>query len=195
MATYAEELAQWRQERAKAQIADRCNQIRQEYAEASRERDQAIAQNDLETAEFRDDDCKQLEQEWNHYVPPQSQVDPRLAEFARRNATFLQRYGQKAYAVLDQAHQYLLRPRNPNSNDPRYTGMGFRPEHAYTPQYFRALKDLLEINGEQLFGVRYDRAEQQLTANQAAKISGLSPQHYNHAVRAMHAQGRLGQKK
>ena len=35
MATYAEELAQWRQERAKAQIADRCNQIRQEYAEAS----------------------------------------------------------------------------------------------------------------------------------------------------------------
>ena len=195
MATYAEELAQWRQERAKAQIADRCNQIRQEYAEASRERDQAIAQNDLETAEFRDSDCQQLEQEWRQYNPPQSQVDPRLAEFARRNATFLQRYGQKAYAVLDQAHQYLLRPRNPNSTDPRYTGMGFRPEHVYTPQYFRALKDLLEINGEQLFGVRYDRAEQALTANQAAKISGLSPQHYNHAVRAMHAQGRLGQKK
>jgi len=57
------------------------------------------------------------------------------------------------------------------------------------------MKDLLEINGEQLFGVRYDRSEQMLTPNQAAKISGLSPQRYNHAVRTMHAQGRLGQKR
>ena len=63
--TYAQEIAEWRQQRAQQQIADRCQQIRQEYAEVQRERDQAIANNDMYTAEDRDADCQQLEQEWN----------------------------------------------------------------------------------------------------------------------------------
>jgi len=34
--------------------------------------------------------------------------------------------------------------------------------------------------------------EESLTPNEAAKISGLSPQSYNNALRQLHAQGRLG---
>jgi ATP/maltotriose-dependent transcriptional regulator MalT len=160
---------------------------------------EALAAGDTDTANYYVEQLTEKEKDLAYYAqqlpPPPPQVDPRLAEFARRNQSFLQRYGQRAYQALDAAHQYMMRPRNPNSNDPRYTGMGFRPEHAFTPQYFKRLKDLLEMHGEQLFGVKYDRAEQALTANQACKISNLSPQHYNHAVRAMAAQGRLGQKK
>jgi hypothetical protein len=195
MGSYYEQIAQWRQQRAQQQIANRVEQIKYEHAEAARERDQAIANNDLDTAEFRDDDSKQLEQEYNQYVPPASRVDPRLAEFARRNVGFLQRYGQKGYQALDAAHSYMMRPRNRATNDPRYTGMGFRPEHAFTPQYFERLKDLMEMHGETLFGVKFDRNEESLTATEAAKISGLSPQHYNYGVKMMHAAGRLGQKK
>jgi hypothetical protein len=195
MATYAEELAQWRQQRAQQQITNRLEEIKAEHAQAARERDVAIANNDVETAEFRDDDCKQLEQEWSQYVPQRPQVDPRLAEFARRNTAFLQRYGQRGYQALDQAHQYMMRRRNNTTIDPRYRGMGWKPENVFSPAYFENLKSLLEMHGETLFGVKYDRDEESLTATEAAKISGLSPQHYNYAARAMHAQGRLGQKK
>ena len=79
MATYAEQIAQWRQQRAQQQVADRVNQIRQEHTQVIRERDQAIADNDMETAELRDMDCQQLEQEFAQYNPPQQQVDPFVA--------------------------------------------------------------------------------------------------------------------
>jgi hypothetical protein len=70
MASYQEELAQWRAQRKQAEISNRLEEIKQEHAQAARERDTAIANNDLETAEWRDGDCERLEQEWNQYVPP-----------------------------------------------------------------------------------------------------------------------------
>jgi hypothetical protein len=36
-----------------------------------------------------------------------------------------------------------------------------------------------ELHGEQFPGVKYDRNEESLTANEACRISGLSPQQYN----------------
>jgi hypothetical protein len=199
---YAESIARMKQEaalRQQAQLVREAQALHQEVQEYEQAAAEALAAGDTDGANHLVETLQEREQELAHVAerlpPPPPQVDPRLAEFARRNQSFLQRYGQRAYQALDAAHSYMLRPRNPNSNDPRYTGMGFRPEHAFTPAYFRALRDLMEMHGEQLFGVRYDKAEQALTANQAAKISGLSPQHYNHAVRTMHAQGRLGQKR
>jgi hypothetical protein len=124
MASYAEEIAAWRQQRRQEEQAQRLEDIRREHAQAARERDQAIADNDVETAELRDNDCQYLEQEWRQIAPP-PQTDPRLVEFARRNQPFLQRYGQRAYQALDEAHAYMMRRRNPNSNDPRYHGMGW----------------------------------------------------------------------
>src|SRR5262249_52987874 len=117
--SYQEQIAQWRVQREQQKIADRCNQIRQEHAEAARERDTAIANNDLETAEFRDSDCQQLEQEWAHYNPPQQQVHPQWMNWLRRNSTFIEREGDRAVAAVTGALGYMQRPRNPNSNDPR----------------------------------------------------------------------------
>jgi hypothetical protein len=69
---YAEDLAQWRMQRRQAEVANRVEQIKDEYAEASRERDQLIANGNVEEAEWRDKDCEQLEAEWAQYVPPRS---------------------------------------------------------------------------------------------------------------------------
>jgi hypothetical protein len=191
MASYAEELAQWRAQRKQQEISNRVQQIQQEHAQAARERDIAINNNDMETAEWRDADCEQLEQEYAAYVPPQRpQLDPRLVQFAKQNAGFLQKYGQRAYQALDEAHNYMMRPRTGNPN-PAYTGMGWNPQHVYTPAYFNRMKELLEMHGEKLLGVKYDSNEEMLTPNEAAKISGLTPQQYNHAAGVIGRQGRF----
>jgi hypothetical protein len=190
MPTYQEQIAQWRAQRKQQEVAERVNQIASEYRDAVRERDQHIANNDLESAAWRDADCEQLEQEYSQYVPPQQpQIDPRLVQFAKQNAGFLQKYGQRAYQALDAAHQYMMRPRTGNPN-PAFTGMGWNPQHVYTPAYFARMKELLEMHGESHLGVKYDPNEEMLTPNEAAKISGLTPQQYNYAAQVVGRQGR-----
>ena len=187
------------QQRQQDQLVREATAVYDEVRATEEAAAEALAAGDTDSANYLVEQLTEKEKDLAYYsqqLPaPPPQIDPRLAQFAQRNQVFLQRYGQRAYEALDAAHQYLMRPRNPSSNDPRYTGAGFPAQAVYSPQYFKALKDLMEMHGEQLFGVRYDRSEQSLTPNQAAKISGLSPQRYNHAVRTMHAQGRLGQKK
>jgi hypothetical protein len=175
MATYAEQIAQWRQQRAQQQIADRVGQIRQEYQQAQRERDTAIANNDMETAEFCDRDCVELEKEFLTYNPPRPQVDARAVEFVRRRAPFVERHGQAAYAAMDLAHRYTMQR------------MGLTPN---TPQYFKRMDDLLSLYAKD-YGLRYDPEEKMLTANEAARISGLSPQQYNQSARQISNQRRF----
>jgi hypothetical protein len=176
MATYQEQIAQWRQQRAQQQIADRLGQIRQEHAQVARERDQAIAENDMETAELRDMDAQQLEQEWAHYNPPQQQADPRDVNFMQRRAAFFERHGQRGAAAYDAAHRYLV-------------NRGWTPR---TPNFYRAMDDLMEMHGQHYYGVRFDpNSDKTLTSNEAAEISGLSPKSYDEAYRQLKAQGRV----
>jgi len=190
---YQQTIARMRQERSQREHLNRLQNIQTDYREAVRERDEAAARGDVDEFEMRDADCERLEQDWNYLNPPRPpQMDPRLVQFAKQNAGFLQKYGQRAYQALDAAHAYMMRPRNPNTNNPAHTGMGWNPQQVFTPQYFDKMKDLLEMHGENFLGVKYDRNEEMLTPNEAAKISGLSPQQYNHAVRTMASQGRLG---
>src|SRR5262245_42543515 len=195
MATYQEQIAQWRAQRAQQQINDRLEQIRTEYREVQRERDQAISDNDLETAELRDQDCQQLEQEWHQYNPPQQQVHPAWQEWMRRNASFIEREGQRGVQAVTEALGYMQRRRNPNSNDPRHTGMGMTPQQIFTKQGLDKLEDLLEVHGPQCYGVRYDKNEKTLTPNQAAKMSGLNAKQYNQASREISAQERFSWQK
>jgi hypothetical protein len=191
MASYQEEIAGWRQQRRQAEAQSRINELRQEHTEAIRERDHAIASNDLESAAFADDQAQYLENEYRQLVGPQQpQIDPRLVQFAKQNAGFLQKYGKRAYQALDEAHNYMMRPRTGNPN-PAYTGMGWNPQHVYTPAYFNRLKELLEMHGEKLLGVKYDSNEEMLTPNEAAKISGLTPEQYNNAAKVIARQGRF----
>lgn len=69
---------------------------------------------------------------------------------------------------------------------------GFKPD---TKPYFDAVEASLEIGGPIFGGPRYDPSEQMLTANEAAEISGLTPDQYNRAARQLWKQGRIGQGK
>ena len=181
MATYQEQIAQWRQQRAQAQIVDRCNQIRQEYAQVQRERDQAIAENNLEEAAWRDDDCKQLEEEWRTYNPPQPPpADPRLVEFGQRNKDYIDRV--RARVGPERTAQFL------NWLDQRLVNMGLQRN---SPAYFERGRDMLELDSARVTGVPYDPNSQALTAGEVAEFSGLSPQQYNNASAQVNAAGKF----
>jgi hypothetical protein len=161
------------------------NQIGAEYAQAVRERDTAIANNDLETAEWRDADCEQLEQEYNQYVPPQPpQMSREAQQWILQNKTFFDRHGAKAEAAVRGAHAWLTR-------------QGSAGVKVNSPEYFKAVEDLLEMHGPSYNGVRYDAGEKQLTPNEAVKISfgdngQRSTKVYNDAARQAYAQGKIG---
>jgi len=188
--SYAEDIAKWRQQRAQAQIVDRCNQIRQEYGQAQRERDQAIADNDMETAEFRDQDCQQLEQEWAQYNPPQQQVHPEWQNWLRRNSNFIEREGQRGVNAVTGALAYMQRRRT-TSNNPAHTGLGMTPQQIFSKQGLDKLEDLLELHGPQFYGVRFDKDEKALTPDEARDASGLDTKSYNAAYYQLRAQGRV----
>src|SRR5215471_4397530 len=186
---YQDDLYRWRVQRRQAEAQSRVNDLRQEHAEAVRERDTAVANNDLETAAGADDQCQYLENEYRQLLGPQRpQVHPEWTKFLQRNSQFIEREGQRGVQAVTDALAYMQRARNPNSNDPRYSGMGMRPDQVFTKQGLDKLEDLLELHGPQFYGVRYDKNEKTLTPNQAAKMSGLNANQYNQASREISAQ-------
>src|SRR5262245_41155017 len=192
MASYAEQIAQWRQQRRQQEAQSRIDELRQEHAEALRERDTAIASNDLESAASADDQCQYLENEYTQLVGPQRpQADPKMVEFVRRRTPFVQRHGQAAYAAMDMAHRYATAPRNPHPTTDAVGagvhGMGLQPG---TQAYFNAMDSLLTMYAKD-YGLHYDPEEKLLTANQARDISGLDTKTYNAAYAELKAQGRV----
>jgi hypothetical protein len=193
MASYAETIAAMRAERAQREHLGRLEDLRRNHYDATKSRDEAYARGDREDFESWDDYAHSIEREYAALCPPQQpQIDPRLVKFAQQNQQFFEKYGPRAYQALDAAHAYMMRPRRSDTNDPRYRGMGWNPQHVFTPAYFDRLKSLLELHGEQFLGVNYDRNSENLTPNEAARISGLSPQRYNAASRAVAAAGKFG---
>jgi hypothetical protein len=176
MASYQEEIAAWRVQRQQQEVSNRLEQIKTEYAEAARERDRAIQENDMETAEMRDYDCQQMEAEWNQYVPPgPPPVHPKIANLAQRNAGYFQKFGQRGAQIADRVHRYVTERMRVSPDDPRYEEM---------------VKSAMEMYAKD-YGCPYDPSTEILTADEAAKISGLSPKQYNNASRHMAAQGRF----
>jgi hypothetical protein len=174
MATYQEQIAQWRAQRAQQQINDRVDQIRSEYREVQRERDQAIADNDLETAEWRDADCQQLEQEYAQYCPPQPQYHPKDVNLIQRNANYFQKHPQSGAKAAHYVNNLVRR-------------IGIGPDH---PDYEDMMKRGMEFYGER-FNAPYDRNNEPLTPNEARDISGVDTQTYNRAYQELKRQGRV----
>jgi hypothetical protein len=195
--TYAEQLADWRVQRQQRDVEYRVDQIRQEHSQIARERDIAIAENDLETAELRDYDCQQLEQEYRQMVPQQPQIPQGILKWAQRNPRFFERHGLQASAAVDGALQYMMRPKNPVTNRPDSTGMGwsrdkvFQKDGHFTPQAVEALETLLQMHGPAYFGVTYDPEEKGLHWVEAAKASGLDHRTYTACYNEMKKQGRI----
>jgi hypothetical protein len=176
MASYQEEIMAWRIQREQQEIADRAQQVQQEYAIAARERDEAIARNDMEEATYQDNTCLDLEREYNKICPPQPpQPHPRVANLAQRNTPYFRKYGERGAQIADRVHRYVTERMRVSPDDPRYEEM---------------VKSAMELYAKE-YGCPYDRNSEMLTADEAAKISGLSPKQYNNASRHMAAQGRF----
>jgi hypothetical protein len=187
---YAEDLAQWRMQRRQAEVANRVEQIKDEYAEASRERDQLIANGNVEEAEWRDKDCEQLEAEWAQYVPPRSPFSQQDIAYLQKKRVFREKYGPAADAVIARAHRQAVMPRNPHAtsaNHPDTYGSGLRPG---TPAYYTAMDNYMELYAKD-FGIPYDPNEDSADWKQAARASGVSEKTYLDAYRALKAQGRV----
>ena len=196
MSDYYEQIARMRVERANRERIREMREIQEDYQTVREARDEEAQRGDVESFEGNDHHLIQLERRCNQLNPPKPpQLPPVWADWINRNSTFIEREGQKGVNAVAGALAYMQRPKNPNSNEPRFTGMGPRPEQIFTPAGMDNLEALLEINGELFFGVNYDKNEKSLTPNQAAHMSGLSTEAYNRGVRAMHAQGRLGNKR
>jgi hypothetical protein len=188
MASYQEELATWRMQRKQAEISDRVEQIRQEHAEASRERDTLLANGNVEEAEWRDKDCEQLEAEYQQYVPPRSPFSQQDIAYLQKKTAFREKYGPAADAVIARAHRQAVMPRNPHATSathPDTYGSGLRPG---TPAYYRAVDNYLDLYAKD-FGVNHDSNQDALNWKQAARASGVSEKTYLDAYRALKAQG------
>ena len=193
MSDYYSTIMRMRQERAGRERMNELREIQEDYQTFREARDEAAERGDVESFENNDDALINLERRWNQLNPPRPpQLPPVWADWINRNSAFIEREGPKGVAAVEGALGYLQRPRNPNTNDPRFTGRGMRPEQILTPAGLNQLEALLEINGELLYGVKYDKNEKSLTPNEAAHMSGLSAEAYNRGVHAMHRAGRLG---
>ena len=179
--SYQQEIAQWRQQRRQEEAQSRLNELRQEHAQQIRERDQAIANNDMELAADADNQAQYLEGEYAQLVGPQPQpMDSRLQQFGWRNEDYLNKL--RARIGPERANQFL------NWIDARLLAMGLQQN---SPAYFEKGRDMLELDSARVTGVPYDSKEQKLTERGAARMSGLSDQEYANAKRAIAAQGRF----
>ena len=188
MANYAEQIAQLRQVRAQAEHQQAAENLIEDYAVAVQLRDEAAQRGDAAMWHSYDSEAEAYEQDWARYyapVPQKPQVDPRMAGYFKRKKVFLDRHGTAAANAMDQAHQYATRPRTGSAN-PAQTGMGLRPG---TPQYFKAMDDLLEMYSGDL-GLKYEAGEDVVGPNEAARISHTRPAEYNQGVKQMWQAGR-----
>jgi hypothetical protein len=186
--TYAEQIAQLRRVRAEAEHQQAAQNLIEDYAVAVQLRDEAAERGDAQMWHSYDSEAEAYERDWARYYAPvqqKPQVDPRMAGYFKRKKTFLDRHGTAAANAMDMAHQYATRPRTGSAN-PAQTGMGLQPG---TPQYFKAMDDLLEMYSGSL-GLQYDPKEDTVTPNDAVKISGVRFDEYNKGVRQLHQLGR-----
>jgi hypothetical protein len=188
-ASYHQQILAFREEKARREMAAQLEDIQYQHEQARQERDLAAQRGDRDGFEANDETCEYLEREYNRIAPPQAPTyHPSAVEFISKNQPLLERHGQAAVNAIGLAHQYATRPRVPHVSNPGLTGMGLQPN---TPQYWEAMRSLLEMYGPD-YGIKYDRNEELLDPTTAAKVSGISADNYNAALKTLHAQGRLG---
>jgi hypothetical protein len=186
MASYQEEIAQLRAQRAQIEHAESAKQICEDYARAKYLRDEAAQRQDADDWHEWDRECESLERTWAMYYKPQEVADPRAVAFLAKKSRFIDTYGDRAIQAIGLAHSYATRARNPAAHNPAHSGMGLQP---FSPQYFTAIEDLLELYAKD-YGLKYDGKEDALSPNEACRISGLHPNEYNWGVRKMHSEGK-----
>jgi len=149
--SYPEQIAEWRQYRLQTEQSQRLDELRTEHAQACRERDQAIADGDVETATDRDNDCLYLEQEYRQIAPPPD--DKYKREFMHLLSPWMEKNPQRATELLGLAHNRVTQPRVRFPTPANPGGMGIREN---TRQYWEAIRSNLELYAGD-FGMPFDR--------------------------------------
>jgi hypothetical protein len=175
---YQDEVLAIRQQRAQRDIAEAQEVIRERYAVAVQERDEAAASGYVDGYENWDRECEQLEDEWQQVTPPPPPQAPVLSEPTKRylneRQAFNQRYGTAATQAYKAAHEFAVQ-------------RGLKPD---TTEYFKYVDDALELHGQAYNGVRFDPSEKVPHPNEVCQMSGLSYDEYNRQHRKMFAEGR-----
>jgi hypothetical protein len=184
---YLQQIAQMRAAKQQEELAVERNQAIYGYQESLKNR-QEIERMAATTADA--DERQALRDQWFYFdaevqaneanlrkLTPPPQADPKAVAYLQRRSPFLQKYGQKGMQAFQLAHNHLASTGNWKIG---------------SPAYYKAIDTLLEMYGPD-YGMRFDPSSDiSLSPNEAAKISGLSPESYNRGVQAMHRQGRLG---
>src|SRR5262245_7448923 len=191
--SYQEQVARLRQERAAREHAEKIQEIQTEWRSNLENRNEAARSNNAEDWHYWDKLVQENERDYQAFMPVQQpQLDPRIVRWGQRNQQYLnklaERLGTRDSQFLNWIDAKLTTPRNPR--DPRNGGMGLKRG---SPAYFQRGRDLLELYSEGITGVKYDSNEQALTADEAARISGLSNRDYNRSVQTLYNQGRIYQ--
>lgn|SRR5262249_1334553 len=156
---YQEYEQAWDRDRVQQQEADRVNNLeytREQLAEARRDRDEAAAQGDWETARMRNADIGTWqEQEQALTPPPQPTLSQHDLNFLSRKQAFREQYGQAGDNTIAMAHARAVLPRNENANSTTHP-MTYGHGTTYgTPAYYQAVQAELEANAH-LNGTPYD---------------------------------------
>ena len=192
---YLEQVAAMRQSKQREEIAMERNQAIYSYQQSLQSRQeierQAACTNDPDEQQYLRDqwhyfdaELQRAEQDIRRFTPPQISLPCRKSSgrFCSEIKLSL-REGQRGVAAMDLAHNYLVsRGYNPSAR-------GFNEKIRTLLEMYGG--NLQQITGGQCANVRFDPQEQSLTATEAAKISGLSPERYNQYARAAYAQGRF----
>jgi hypothetical protein len=177
--SYQEQIAQWRAERERQQKVTRLQEIQQDYAHAAQARDEALAVGDTTTAEWKDDDCKYYEQEWQELNPYRPQPHPAAVQWDWQNQDYINKVNQRVgpqRAMQGMAHVDAVAARHYPRNSPGYQ---------------KFAEDYLEMYSEGATGVKYDPKDKTPTWQDAAKASGLSEREYANSYHQLRAQGRV----
>jgi hypothetical protein len=96
MASYLEQIAQVRQQRARQEYAETFQQLQNEYRENVQYRDEAACRNDAEDWHAWDRECERIERDLQAFMPVQQpQVDPRALQWDWRNKPYIDRLEQR----------------------------------------------------------------------------------------------------
>src|SRR5262245_3826909 len=203
--SYPEQVAAMRQQKAQEEYAAEYNQAVYGREESLANRQEIERQSAVTTDP---DERAALKDEWHYYdaevqrceadiqrLTPPPQADPKMIEFTRRISPWIEKNGQAGIQRLQVLHNYAVAPRNAHP-DPQKVGAGLhgaglRPG---TPAYFNFMRSGMELYGAGE-GMPYDQGQDLLSATEAAKISGLTPEQYNRAAQQLAAQGRLGKQR
>jgi hypothetical protein len=180
LASVREKIDAARQQRAQREYVEQVQTLQSEYRDNWAAREQAAKSGDRAEWDYWDSLCEQNERDLQTFLPAQQpQPDARAVHWDLRNQQYINRVTQR------------LGPERAMQAMAHVDAIATRHHQRHTPGYQKFVEDYLELHSGNI-GVPYDPKEKLLDANEAARISGLSPKHYNSSVQTLMNQGRIG---